>query len=196
MLSHVRTAADLVTSHEAVREGDALGGQMRNWTGAASQQKLVTALIDALPPQDVEVVQAKQSAKVQRISWPSRLLLFDVKPKLINKNIDIILLASEPGQTEVQLLADPERYLACGELKGGIDPAGADEHWKTAASALARIRQVFPERCPSLFFVGAAVAASMADEVFAQLQDNRLRYAANLTNADQLADLASWLVTL
>ena len=177
-------------------KGDALGGQMRNWTGAAGQQKLVTALVDALPPQDVTVQQAKQTAKVQRIGWPGRLLLFDVKPKLIDKNIDIILLTATPSQAEAQLLADPDRYLACGELKSGIDPAGADEHWKTAASALARIRQVFPKRCPALFFVGAAIATSMAGEIFAQLQDSRLRHAANLTNPDQLADLASWLVTL
>jgi hypothetical protein len=30
-----------------------------------------------------------------------------------------------------------------GELKGGIDPAGADEHWKTARTALQRIDDAF-----------------------------------------------------
>ncbi|MBV9851674.1 MAG: hypothetical protein JO250_18550 [Armatimonadetes bacterium] len=178
-------------------KGDALGGQMRNWTGAVGQQRLASALLDALQPQEVEVVKARQSEKVQRISWSGRRLLFDVRPRLIDKNIDVILLdVAGQDRTEAQLLADPERYLACGELKGGIDPAGADEHWKTAASALDRIRHVFPERCPSLFFVGAAIEASMAREIFARLQDGRLHHAANLTDADQLADLASWLVTL
>ena len=32
-----------------------------------------------------------------------------------------------------------------GELKGGIDPAGADEHWKTGNSALVRIRKAFED---------------------------------------------------
>jgi len=30
-----------------------------------------------------------------------------------------------------------------GELKGGIDPAGADEHWKTANKALDKMRKPF-----------------------------------------------------
>ena len=34
-------------------------------------------------------------------------------------------------------------YMALGELKGGIDPAGADEHWKTARTALSRIHEAF-----------------------------------------------------
>jgi hypothetical protein len=33
--------------------------------------------------------------------------------------------------------------IALGELKGGIDPGGADEHWKTAQAAFNRIRQAF-----------------------------------------------------
>jgi type II restriction enzyme len=35
------------------------------------------------------------------------------------------------------------RHISCGELKGGIDPAGADEHWKTAVSAFRRITTSF-----------------------------------------------------
>lgn len=90
----------------------------------------------------------------------------------------------------------PESYLACGELKGGIDPAGADEHWKTATRALDRIRESFQTRSPALFFVGAAIETTMAKEIFAQLSDGSLSYAANLTAPEQLADLADWLVRL
>ncbi|HAJ78349.1 MAG TPA: hypothetical protein DCO75_01135, partial [Fibrobacteres bacterium] len=32
------------------------------------------------------------------------------------------------------------------ELKGGIDPAGADEHWKTAKTAIDRIVSAFKKR--------------------------------------------------
>jgi len=58
-------------------------------------------------------------------------------------------------------------YIAMGELKGGIDPAGADEHWKTARAALDRIRKAFSkvEVSPHNFFVGAAIAKRMAQEI-------------------------------
>ena len=44
-----------------------------------------------------------------------------------------LLGGSSPETLHVE---NPKHYLACGELKGGIDPAGADEHWKTAGKAL------------------------------------------------------------
>ena len=42
----------------------------------------------------------------------------------------------------------------------------------------------------------AAIQAAMASEIFTQLQDGRISYAANLTVREQLVDLASWLVAL
>ena len=47
-------------------------------------------------------------------------------------NIEELLLA------ERGLLKNPGYYLACGELKSGNDPAGGDEHWKTAWAAFDR----------------------------------------------------------
>ncbi len=127
-------------------------------------------------------------------------MLFDVKPRLIDKNIDIILLDKPAYQaSKEQLLATPDRYLACGELKGGIDPAGTDEHWKTAGTALGRIRNSFEKHGvhrPKLFFVGAAIATAMARDIFNELQNGNLSYAANLTKQDQLSDLANWLIML
>jgi hypothetical protein len=41
----------------------------------------------------------------------------------------------------------------------GIDPAGADEHWKTANFALERIRKSFAKKKkPQTFFIGASIA--------------------------------------
>lgn len=47
-----------------------------------------------------------------------------------------------------------EEFLALGELKGGIDPAGADEHWKTARTAIMRISDAFKREgvSPKTFF--------------------------------------------
>lgn len=121
-------------------------------------------------------------------------MLFDKTPPFINKNIDVILLHVASGSTVA--LNSPNSYLACGELKGGIDPAGADEHWKTAKSALDRIRGAFKDPPPRLFFVGAAIEAAMAVEILLQLHSGELDHAANLTSPAQLSDLASWLVSL
>jgi len=135
---------------------------------------------------------------VQQVSWPGRVLLFDKKPKIIGKNVDAILLrqTSEQSLPATTLLNGKENYLACGEVKGGIDPAGADEHWKTAYGALDRIREKLKEKPPKLFFIGAAIENSMAEEIFSQLQSGLLSHAANLLVPQQLSDLASWLVSL
>ena len=92
----------------------------------------------------------------------------------------------------------PARYIALGELKGGIDPAGADEHWKTARSALVRIRRKFQEQdlYPMTFYAGGAIEKKMAGELWAQLQGGILDNAANLTNDDQFSSLCSWLSSL
>ena len=124
---------------------------MRNFGGARAASGFVVALLDALQTNQDPVVWLKdvkggqkvpdakllaESHKVQKIAWPDRVLLFDRKPTFINKNVDMILLAGTAVKSDGELLEQPNCYLACGELKGGIDPAGADEHWKTARSAL------------------------------------------------------------
>ena len=92
----------------------------------------------------------------------------------------------------------PAKYLALGELKGGIDPAGADEHWKTANSALGRIRMAFSEiNChPKTFFIGAAIEQAMAREIYGQLHDSTLSNAANLTDENQVVSLCDWLIKI
>jgi type II restriction enzyme len=122
---------------------------------------------------------------------------------LIKKNVDLCLFNCAPddiifGSHTKSCHCTPKKYVALGELKGGIDPAGADEHWKTANSALERIRVAFRKRKhhPSTFFIGAAIEKAMAQEIFGQLQNGVLSNAANLTNDEQLVSLCKWLVEL
>lgn len=180
-------------------KGDTLGGSMRNITGASAGTKLAQLVLCKLKKakNEVDVVESK-TGKIQRISWDKRKLFFDVKPSLIGKNIDLILLNTTGVQSsdEQVVLNDKDKYLACGELKGGIDPAGADEHWKTANSALGRIRTALRRSAPPLFFVGAAIEAEMSKEIFKQLRSGKLAYAANLNEEDQLNDLVGWLLSL
>jgi type II restriction enzyme len=85
-----------------------------------------------------------------------------------------------------------------GELKGGIDPAGADEHWKTANSALNRIRTSFDKKKlkPQTFFVGAAIENAMAVEIFKLLKSGTMSNAANLTSDKQLTSVCDWIINL
>jgi len=119
------------------------------------------------------------------------------------KNVDICLLHSTPDQyrsktQRPKVVRDAGLYVALGELKGGIDPAGADEHWKTANAHLGRIRRSFAAlpTMPSLFFVGNAIEASMAGEIWSQLEAGDLANAANLTDDRQAVSLVSWLCAL
>ncbi len=163
-------------------------------------------------------------AHVQAMSWQTggipRILAFDLHVPFLQgqadtnaaagsharqggKNVDICLLHSSPDQyrsktQRSKMVRDAVLYVALGELKGGIDPAGADEHWKTANAHLGRIRRSFADlpTMPQLFFVGNAIEASMAGEIWNQLESGELANAANLTDDRQAVALVSWLCAL
>ena len=174
--------------------GDSLGGEMRNVVGQRAQQLLSDAILNALKHSGLKP-QAKRSkqGKITTIDWPGRQIIFDKKPRFIGKSIDLILLNDPSG------IEKPSAFLACGELKGGIDPAGADEHWKTARSAFERIRDAFSGRglsSPKLFFIGSAIEDAMAKEIFDQLSDGSLEAAANLNYSKQLTEAIGKLISL
>jgi hypothetical protein len=196
--------ADQVVYRYLLTRGDSLGGSVRNIVGSVASTNLSNLVIRALEQKGITVSVATTAKpprkKITMLRWKNRIILFDVTPPFLEKNVDLILLDSkkEEGNPK-KLLLDLTAYLACGELKGGIDPAGADEHWKTARSALNRIRDASEKRnmlCPALFYVGSAIEQSMAEEIFNNLADGKLTHAANLTKPEQLADLVGWLVSL
>ena len=110
----------------------------------------------------------------------------------------LTFLAKAADDLTKETRTNPAVYLALGELKGGIDPAGADEHWKTARTALTRIQASFSASnlFPKLFFVGAAIEKKMATEIWKLLEDDNLDNAANLTDENQVASVSSWLCNL
>jgi type II restriction enzyme len=141
------------------------------------------------------------------LSWKNndqnRTVIYNLTVPFIKNNVDLCLLNCSPQELATKKLAKatyklPSVYLALGELKGGIDPAGADEHWKTARSALQRINQAFMTHGlkPHTFFIGAAIEKKMAGEIWHQLEEGTLTNAANLTNDNQLASISRWLCSL
>lgn len=201
-------------------KGDALGGKARNLAGTLGERKFLRSLLSVFNLsginyqwKDDEInswharladdtdVEKRINALYWTANGRNRLLIMNIKVPVVEKNVDLSILDGTTGDLrkgKQSVIHNISAYVALGELKGGIDPAGADEHWKTANSALDRIRESFAKRKsrPQTFFIGAAIENSMASEIFSQLQSGNLTNAANLTNDEQLATICEWIVNL
>ena len=197
--------------------GDTLGGSMRNVGGFMAQKKLTRAILACLelagkkchwfhadtkewaelPEDDTDV-----ELSLRGLSWNAtkgpRTLLYNVTVPLVKNNVDLSLFKCSFTEINREIINTPSTYIALGELKGGIDPAGADEHWKTARTALNRIYEAFAKRKlkPHTFFIGAAIEAKMAGEIWDMLKQGSLENAANLTDENQISSISSWLCRL
>lgn len=203
-------------------KGDTLGGSMRNIGGILAQRKFTRSLLAALrvagteycwlsseqfcwAPGNETVAQIEDSVKA--ISWSNaignRTLIFNINVPRVGNNIDLCLLGCghEALNTKKAFqgnIGNPRIYLALGELKGGIDPAGADEHWKTARTALSRINEAFSriKPKPELFFVGAAIETKMSADIWEMLRKKLLANAANLTDNTQMVSMTNWICSI
>ena len=201
-------------------KGDALGGQARNLAGSLGDWKFFRMLLSVLKIAGIEyqfkdlaskawldrpIEDSSIEKRIKALYWnkdgKNRLLIRNSKLPLIGKNVDLILFSGLPSDfsgTDRSLFLLNTRYLALGELKGGIDPAGSDEHWKTANFALNRIRGSFGTLGlnPPTFFIGAAIGTSMAEEICNQMRARVLNKAANLSNDQQLTMVCEWLMNV
>jgi len=194
--------------------GDTLGGSMRNIGGVLAERKFSRSILGALrlSKRSYEWLDKRSGSwlpisdndadielTLRGISWSAngskRTLVYNLTIPLIQKNVDISVFNCGRDEFSPE---DGQSYLAIGELKGGIDPAGADEHWKTASKALTRVREGFAQEnlSPHTFFVAAAIVTSMAQEIWTELEAGTLSNAANLNNTDQVASLCRWLIDL
>jgi hypothetical protein len=197
--------------------GDSLGGSMRNVGGFVAQCKLTRSVISHLklagtayswfdtdvrrwakaPQQDADI-----EIRLKGLAWrrgpASRTLIYNLTVPIVRNNVDLSLFDCSHDSLGEEVYKSPAAYVALGELKGGIDPAGADEHWKTARTALDRIQKGFAahKAKPRTFFVGAAIEARMAGEIWRMLEARILDNAANLTDDKQMASLTRWLCAL
>ena len=149
--------------------GDSLGGRMRNLGGKLGEWRFTRTLISTCSVSGVDLeyldserknwmrlnTEPETERQLRGLHWLShgngRTLIYNLRVPTVEKNVDFCLFDCSPneivsGRNKNSAHHKPEKYLALGELKGGIDPAGADEHWKTANSALARIRTAFSNR--------------------------------------------------
>lgn len=190
---------DLVNRY-FLTSGDALGGVMRNAVGQAAQNLLTNHILQFLTNNGYQVVtNINSNGKITDLTWvennENRTIVFDKKPNFLGKSVDFVVTQGRGGN--LGSIHNIDEVIACGELKGGVDPAGADEHWKTARAALDRIAQVYinnNKKIPELYFVGAAIEVSMSQEIFGYLQAGRLTGAANLMKINQLDEVVSLIV--
>ncbi len=197
--------------------GDTLGGSRRNVGGFMAQCKLTRFLIANLnlggtkyrwrrsqpsvwaekPEDDADI-----ELNLRGLAWgegsKARTLIYNLTVPLFGNNVDLCLFRYTSQEMSKKVHATGSAYVALGELKGGIDPAGADEHWKTARTAISRIRDAFAKQKAKLhtFFIGAAIETKMAREIWEMLERGELENAANLTDDEQMTSLARWLCTL
>ncbi len=200
-------------------KGDSVGGTMRNRIGELGEEKLIRCILSNLNVIGIKYdwctgkspfkweTKKDNDAGIEKdikvLHWKNskgeRVLLFDKNIPLVNKNIDICLFDCDiAGYNKGKIVKNYEKGIMFGELKSGIDPAGADEHWKTANTALERIRNKFNEKQISILtsFVGAAIEKNMSEEIFKQLNNGVLSNAANLHNSNQLNEYCHWIVSL
>ena len=197
--------------------GDALSDSMRNVGGFLAQCLLTRAIVAnlrlagtayrwlpresstwiAMPEEDAGI-----EVQARGLAWSTgkaaRTLVYNLTVPLVGNNVDICLFNCTPEKMSKETHNQGSAYLGLGELKGGIDPAGADEHWKTARTALTRIREAFAVQKlnPHTFFIGAAIEAKMAAEIWQMLKTGVLENAANLTDETQRASFTNWLCRL
>ena len=197
--------------------GDTLGGSMRNVGGFMAQCKLTRSIIAHLTnagagyqwlhgdakewapmPEDDADIELHLRGLAWEVTGKPRTLIYNLTVPLFRNNVDMCLFNCAPTALTKATHQSAPAYLALGELKGGIDPAGADEHWKTARTALGRIHSAFGKLKlrPKTFFIGAAIEAKMASEIWAMLEAGELDNAANLTEDDQIASVTGWLCSL
>ncbi|MCU0782871.1 MAG: type II restriction endonuclease [Verrucomicrobia bacterium] len=207
---------ELVFRYLLIR-GDTLGGSMRNVGGFMAQCKLTRSIMAhlrlagkayrwrssnasewlAMPDNEAGI-----ERRVRGLSWNSgkkpRTLIYNLTVPLFRNNVDLCLFNSSPEALSKETYHSASAYLALGELKGGIDPGGADEHWKTARTALGRIHEAFSEHNanPATFFIGGAIEAKMALEIWKWLEKGTLDNSANLTDEDHIASITRWLCNL
>ncbi len=153
--------------------GDALGGSMRNVGGAMAQRKLTRAIIATLSVAGISY---------DWLSAKSNTWIHGTKddPDI---EMDANGLSWSNGHQDRTI-----RYnLTVPFVKKNVDLCLFNCRYLAFANH---------GLSPHLFFVGAAIENSMAEEIWYQLEEGTLSNAANLTDANQVASLCRWLCNL
>ena len=153
--------------------GDALGGSMRNVGGAIAQRKLTRAIIATL--------------SVAGISYDWLFAKSNTWIHGTEDDPDIEMDANGLSWSNGHQDRTIRYNLTVPFLKKNVDLCLFNCRYLAFANH---------GLSPHLFFVGAAIENSMAEEIWYQLEEGTLSNAANLTDSNQVASLCRWLCNL
>lgn len=159
-------------------------------TESVSASKRIQLVHEIKPGDDVEPF-LRQIAD-ERVLY--REIILENGSKLL-LNRQVTWTKPEGGTTKVgpdlhTVVADRDMYWAA-ELKGGADPAGSDEHWKTATKALDRILEASEQTGrsrPMLSFIATILVERVAFEAQDWIDQGKLTTVYNLTKIQTDAD--------
>lgn len=175
--------------------GESIGGKIRNIVGKKGNDIFIEYIKEYFNNNNISYTIFEKNNNIQKIYTNKLVIIFNKKPNFIGKSVDFMVLKKyKDGSYNIE---DHNQYISAGELKSGIDPAGADEHWKTAATALKRIHQGFLKKgidSPNIFFIGGAISKNMSNEIICNIENNKLKYAANLNYKKQMQDIVHHLL--
>ena len=111
--------------------------------------------------------------------------MFDRQLKWQDKADNKKLYKIGPDMTSQSVKID---MVWAGEIKGGADPAGSDEHWKTATQTLNRILEAAENTGrpkPKLSFLATILVERVAREAQRWMDNGKLTSVYNLTKISE-----------
>jgi len=112
---------------------------------------------------------------------------------LNDKGVETIDMLGKNITSEVSKHLDIKNCLACGELKSGVSPNGATQLWKSAISAVRKVRRKSTTDIKT-FIIPSTVCSSIAKDIEHHLAEGDVDKVANLTKIHQLEDICEWLI--
>ena len=174
-------------------------------TGEAEEDEDRTISKDNLLADSQDLLAHLETIEANRVVY-KRVALCNGNDLLLNRQIEWI---DREGQSH-KIGPDLSAFLTDntltwgGELKGGADPAGSDEHWKTATRAFDRILDASEKTGrpkPKLSFIATILVDRVAREAALWIREGKLTSVYNLTQIAEseekrtafLNDLAEFL---
>lgn len=143
---------------------------------------------------DLDLASLLASLEKQRVKY-KELRFTNGFSLLLDRQIKWTALSEDGNQISKKFGVDfhstednSENMKWAAELKGGADPAGSDEHWKTATEALNRIIESSKETgrtTPDLSFIATIFVERVAKAAQKWIYEGKLKSAYNLTKIQE-----------
>ncbi|MDE0016848.1 MAG: hypothetical protein OYL97_19995 [Candidatus Poribacteria bacterium] len=211
-LRHLSTSVDLITPPEEIRAGFvalALEKSRQATPFVEQARALKVSAMRAKYPNDLLEIEGIQTALLTAAGFSEKATNHTNETDKTSAIQGFIEKFLEPAGTNFIEELVYRFLLTRGDSLGGsmrnvAGKLGERKFTRALISALTLTETTYQwltafaneDLSPDLFFIGAIIADSMAQEIWSQLEEGTLKNAAHLTNPDQVASLANWPVDL